>query len=537
MAYDLFISYRRLDAARVQPLADALRALGLNVWLDRSQIGDFDPITNRIREGLAESKALLAWYSADYPKSRPCQMELTAAFIAPQRETDPRRRVLVVNPESGAGHVQPVELADEQHLPAPAEPADREAYADLAGRIAEHLSALRGTLGAILPVDLPPQHGQNLVGASRFVGRLPDLWKVHSALHAGDSAIISGTYGPRLAQLSGLGGVGKSLLAEEYALRFGAAYPGGLFWLRALGNDPNRPRFTAEEQETLRTDQLGGLAVALGLEVKGLDPAEVEAALAARLHGADKPFLWVVDDLASGLDNAAVRRWLAPAPKGRTLITTRSRGYASVGTAVPVNVLPVDEAYALLTARRNPRGAEEEAAARGIAEDLGFHPLALAVTGGILEADAGLGGFVQFRADLARHDQDELELATELGDQLPNGHEKSVAATLLRSVRGLSPEGLDFLRLASWLAVAPIPARLVQEALAVADGLDDDHARRRARAAGPRGRRGPGRRAARGGGHPPPSSAGPGGAARPRAGRSGNRHTGRLGGPPRLRAR
>ena len=37
--------------------------------------------------------------------------------------------------------------------------------------------------------------------------------------------------------MSGLGGVGKSLLAEEYALHFGAAYPGGVFWLRAYGND------------------------------------------------------------------------------------------------------------------------------------------------------------------------------------------------------------------------------------------------------------------------------------------------------------
>ena len=44
-----------------------------------------------------------------------------------------------------------------------------------------------------------------------------------------------------MAQLSGMGGVGKSLLAEEYALRFGAAYPGGIFWLRALGNDASRP--------------------------------------------------------------------------------------------------------------------------------------------------------------------------------------------------------------------------------------------------------------------------------------------------------
>ena len=40
-----------------------------------------------------------------------------------------------------------------------------------------------------------------------------------------------------VAQIRGLGGAGKSLLAEEYALRFSAAYPGGVFWLSAFGGD------------------------------------------------------------------------------------------------------------------------------------------------------------------------------------------------------------------------------------------------------------------------------------------------------------
>ena len=76
------------------------------------------PITDEIRTGLAEPKALVAWYSPDYPKSRPCQMELTAALIAAQQASDPRRRVLVINPEPDARHIQPILLADEQHLPA-----------------------------------------------------------------------------------------------------------------------------------------------------------------------------------------------------------------------------------------------------------------------------------------------------------------------------------------------------------------------------------------------------------------------------------
>jgi hypothetical protein len=66
-----------------------LRGYGLNVWLDQRAIGDFAAITDDIRAGLANSKALLAWYSADYPRSRPGQMELTAAFVAAQQVGDP----------------------------------------------------------------------------------------------------------------------------------------------------------------------------------------------------------------------------------------------------------------------------------------------------------------------------------------------------------------------------------------------------------------------------------------------------------------
>ena len=213
---DIFVSYRRIDTTRVRPLVDALRSHGVSVWFDQNQIGDFAPITDEIRNGLANSKVLLAWYSCDYPKSRPCQMELTAAFIAAQWDGDPRRRVWVVNPENRADHVHPIELRDEQHAAAPESAQD---YEKLSERIAARVSALDRSLGAIMPFTSTPQYGHKLVSTRHFVGRLPDLWRIHSALHGAESAIISGESVSPLAQLTGIGGVGKSLLAEEYALR------------------------------------------------------------------------------------------------------------------------------------------------------------------------------------------------------------------------------------------------------------------------------------------------------------------------------
>jgi tetratricopeptide (TPR) repeat protein len=349
----------------------------------------------------------------------------------------------------------------------------------LARRIATHLAGFPGPLGSILPIVPPRQYGLRLTGATRFVGRLPDLWRIHSALHPGESAIISGASAAGLVFVNGLGGVGKSLLAEEYALRFGAAYPGGIFWLRAFGNDPTRPT-SAEGREAGRIEQFSATAMALGIETKGLAPTQVEALLGAKLTREGKPFLWVVDDLASHLETDAVKAWLAPSPLGKTLVTTRSRQYGGIGTSFPLGVLAPQEAVELLCARRKPKGAEEESATHGIAEDLGYHALAVDVAGAALDAQAGLLSFAQFRVNLANPATDELELAAELADVLPSGHETSVAATLLRSVRSLSEEGQDFLRLASLLAVAPIPPKLVALTFAGADGLEESQATRRA---------------------------------------------------------
>lgn len=127
--YNLFLSYAHEDADAVAPLVAALRRAGLAVWHDESDVADFDSITHSIEQGLARSKALLAYYSTTYPQKRPCQWELTAAFLAAQRSGDPRRRVLVVNPDPGVGHIEPVELRDALFASAPT-PEDEEEVAD-----------------------------------------------------------------------------------------------------------------------------------------------------------------------------------------------------------------------------------------------------------------------------------------------------------------------------------------------------------------------------------------------------------------------
>jgi tetratricopeptide (TPR) repeat protein len=111
--------------------------------------------------------------------------------------------------------------------------------------------------------------------------------------------------------------------------------------------------------------------------------------------------------------------------------------------------------------------------------DLGAHAQAVDIAGAALAAERGLRSFAEYRSALVGANEDELELAATLSDALPNGYERSIATVLTRSVEQLGDEGLDFLRLASMLAVEPISPRFVTTVFAKIDGLDDSAARRR----------------------------------------------------------
>jgi hypothetical protein len=65
--FDVFVSYAHVDAPWVLPLADALRAEDVRVWLDDAAhadagIPDFSSIQRSIETGLGRSRGLLACY-------------------------------------------------------------------------------------------------------------------------------------------------------------------------------------------------------------------------------------------------------------------------------------------------------------------------------------------------------------------------------------------------------------------------------------------------------------------------------------------
>jgi TIR domain/Tetratricopeptide repeat len=477
--YDVFVSYAWADREAVQPLAQALREHGLRVFVDDPEIDDFERITATITGSLAASRVLLAYYSAAYPTRRACQWELTAVYLAAQRAGDPSRRILVLNPEPTLDHLHPGELRDALAGRSPTED-DQAALAELAQAVAERVRELPGPLGEVAPLVparwLPTQG----LGSTRFVGQLPEMWRLHSALHPDTTRLTVGRTGPAVAQLRGLGGIGKTLLAEEYALRFGAAYPGGVFWLRVYGSHETDRPATFQELTADHDRQVRAIAARLGLAVADRSPDEVLDALAAKLAASGEPCLWVVDDVPDGLQVSQVQALLAPHPIACTLVTTRSRRYDDLAAVVDLDVLPPEDALALLTRHRPARSDQERADAAALVAELGYHALAIDVAGTALRTQTGLGSFAEFRAALQDPSQDELELAADLAKALPGSHEASIAATLHRSIRGLDPAGSDVLRLAALVAAAPLPLAFIAAVLQHADGLDKQAARRQA---------------------------------------------------------
>ncbi len=209
--------------------------------------------------------------------------------------------------------------------------------------------------------------------------------------------MITGS-GTGLVQVQGMGGIGKTLLAEEYALRFGSAYPGGVFWLSA----------TSDTGEALST-QILRIADHLGLETANLKPDQVLGLLRRELSEQDR-YLWIVDDLPPDAARKMLVDWSRASVNGVTLVTTRSTRMEGSGFVHRLDVLSDEEAFELLTSRRIPKTEAEHAAAQEILKLLGNHALAVDVARAAVEK-LGYADFLN-RLNASQHRRHRLRRQT-----------------------------------------------------------------------------------------------------------------------------
>jgi Tetratricopeptide repeat len=424
------------------------------VWIDDGEIGPFDAIPDAVRDGLSQAKVLLAWYSHAYPTRRACREELTLALLAAENNHEGHRRVLVVDPEPTLDHVLEAQLLDRRFATA----EDLQDPSALARRIVDRVGAVADRFGALsVPGRVRWYGGAGWEsGSRRFVGRLGELWKLHDLLHRTMGLAGPGQAGRAVALVSGFGGVGKSLLAAEYAHTFASCYPGGIVWLSALGHDARGGALTAEQSQAAADTQLTQLARSLSLDATGLDPATIRERVKSELDRRGQPVLWIADDLPTGLDADGLDAWRCPAAMVHELLTTRDRSHSRF-QRLDLDVLQPADALALLSQGRR-LDAEEWVEAKALADELGYHPLACDVAGLYI---AGSTTFADYRRLLAGNLGRFDDLASQLSDQLPGDHAHQIAATLATSLQQLGPDAWQLLRLAALLAPAPIPRAFV----------------------------------------------------------------------------
>ncbi len=234
--------------------------------------------------------------------------------------------------------------------------------------------------------------------------------------------------------LCGLGGVGKTSVAVEYAYHHLAEV--GVAW-----------QFPAEDPAVL-VPAFAELAAQLGVR-EVLDVREPVASVHGMLAVYESEWLLVFDNAP---DRASVAAFVPPAGRGRVLITSRDQIWPP-GQALDVPVLDPEVAAEFLVSRT---GDQDRQAALELTEELGGLPLALEQAGAYIQATGDtLAGYLA----LFRQRRPEMLARGEA-----TGYDSTVAATwslafgrLCQSVPGAS----GLLRLLACCGPEAIPLRLL----------------------------------------------------------------------------
>jgi len=427
-AADFFVSYTGADRAWAEWVAWQLEQTGYQVIV---QAWDFEPGDNfvvRMRDALEQADRTLALVSAAYLASPYCTDEWTGAFL---HDPDGRNRLLQVR----------IEDCEVPRL------LRAQVYIDLIGLPREQARArlLAGVKrGRRKPPSEPPfphdqragprfpGHGPEVTNLPPrnpdFSGRAALLEELHQTLIGGGQTAVV-----QAATVHGLGGVGKSQLALEYAHRYAVDYD--VVW------------WVPSEQPVAIPGLLAGLARRLGIPEQA-DQAELLTSLWDELRKRDRWLL--VYDNAEG--PRELKPYRPPGGTGRVLVTSRASAWERGTAAVRLDVLERGEAVAFL---RRRTGSDDSASLGALAEALGDLPLALEQAAAYMdETHSTPAGY--------------LELFLEHGAALlalgePLTTEQTVATTWQVALDQLSatPGARELLGLCAFLAPDDIPRALL----------------------------------------------------------------------------
>lgn len=270
-----------------------------------------------------------------------------------------------------------------------------------------------------------------------FTGRDQELDHLHAQLQQGTTAVIG-----QMQSISGLGGIGKTQLAVEYAYRYHDKYQ-YVLWARA------------ESIEALNTSYS---ELARLLDLPGKDAEAQEIVIQAVKHWLQQQHGWLL--ILDNADNSALLpAFLPPTVGGHLLLTTRAADVSAhlVGLAYTLVVeIFSDEQGALfllhrcglltLDATLDQAKTQARQLAMEISHELGGLPLALDQAGAYLKATG---------CSLAIYQQIYRQHCAQLlKERRSADHPEPVATTWnlsFENVERQNPAAADLLRLcASW---------------------------------------------------------------------------------------
>jgi tetratricopeptide (TPR) repeat protein len=276
-----------------------------------------------------------------------------------------------------------------------------------------------------------------------FKGREELLRAIYEALANGDRAVVQA--------LHGMGGVGKTQIAIEYAHRFASDYA-LVWWINS-----ERPEFIAEQFKMLATE--------LGCGQEDAPVAVTQRAVLMALHERDH---WlVIFDNAQGPEHVAP--WL-PGGAGHVVITSRAYGWEDLAVPVSVDVFTRVESKTILQDR--VRGLSDLEADK-VAEAVGDLPLAVAQAAGYI---ALTGIPASEYIDLVGAQPGEM-----LEQGKPWSYPRSLAAATRLSFEQLQeedPAAAEVVAICAFLGPAPIPAEWFPHAASELPGQLGEKARK-----------------------------------------------------------
>ena len=426
---DFFISRADADKGVAKLVAQILRAAGFTTWLQDENFGS----ASFMAQGRSGSERLICLLSDAYQRSDHCKKEYDVALHDDLRNID--ERVIVLRLE---------DCAPSEHL------ADL-AYTDLVPVLNDAEALARVVRGAVAPgrdraeADFAALHRRapqilhpDVRPVPSFAGREAELAALEEALwRQGGTAALTDALAnlpASAAALKGLGGVGKSVLAREYAWCSRARYQ-GIWWVRA------------EQCETLADDliELGARFIAGLKQMPERDQAARRALDWIGQAGFEKPWLLVYDNV----EEPGHIEDLMPRTGAHVLITTRQSDWGTAAPPVTIGAFPPEVAADFLlesTGRTDRVGAEKLAAA------LGHLPLAL---------DHAAAYIRRTGIDFATYEA----LAADLLTRAPKGgdYDTPVLATFSLAIDEVSeacPEAQKLMGLCAFLAPDRIPISL-----------------------------------------------------------------------------